>query len=189
HRLLAETRGGQVDEAKERRALRFVAVTFFVLAAYVTVEGIGDLIAGETPNTSIVGIALTGLSIIVMPWLAHAKAKAGRAMNSRLVLADGAETRLCAWLSASGDPAAGRGPRVLSGRARAVRAAAGRGAAHGRRSHGIRSLARRPADPDRGRRSVVAGWSALHRAGTGRCGGIGRGAAGGIAARFLGRVG
>lgn len=101
HRLLAEIRGGEVDEAKERRALRFVAVTFFVLAAYVTFEGIRDLVVGETPNTSIVGIALTGLSIIVMPSLAHAKTKAGRAMNSRLVLADAAETRLCAWLSVS----------------------------------------------------------------------------------------
>jgi len=48
-----------------------------------------------------VGIALTGLSIVVMPWLAHAKRKAGQAMNSRLVLADAAETRLCAWLSVS----------------------------------------------------------------------------------------
>ncbi|MGH3431458.1 MAG: cation transporter [Thermocrispum sp.] len=78
-----------------------MAATFFVLAAYVTFEGVRDLITGEAPNTSIVGIGLTGLSIIVMPWLAHAKTKAGRAMNSRLVLADAAETRLCAWLSVS----------------------------------------------------------------------------------------
>jgi hypothetical protein len=34
-RLRAELRGGQADEAKQRRALRFVAVTFFVLATYV----------------------------------------------------------------------------------------------------------------------------------------------------------
>jgi divalent metal cation (Fe/Co/Zn/Cd) transporter len=90
-----------VDEIKERRALRFIAITFFALAAYVTVEGIRDLVTESTPDTSIVGIALTGVSIIVMPWLAHAKRKAGQAMNSRLVLADAAETRLCAWLSVS----------------------------------------------------------------------------------------
>lgn len=101
HRLLVNLRGGEVDEAKERRALRFVAITFFVLAAYVTVEGIRDLITGDTPDTSIVGIVLTGLSIIVMPVLAHAKRRAGEAMNSRLVVADAAETRLCAWLSVS----------------------------------------------------------------------------------------
>jgi divalent metal cation (Fe/Co/Zn/Cd) transporter len=100
-RLRAEIRGGQVDEDKQRRALRFVAITFFVLAAYVTVEGVRDLIEGSTPNTSIVGVVLTGLSIVVMPWLAHAKRKTGQAMNSRLVIADAAETQLCAWLSVS----------------------------------------------------------------------------------------
>jgi hypothetical protein len=36
-----------------------------------------------------------------MPWLAHAKRKAGQAVGSRLVLADAAETQLCAWLSVS----------------------------------------------------------------------------------------
>jgi divalent metal cation (Fe/Co/Zn/Cd) transporter len=101
HRLRAEIRQGRADEGKQRRALRFIAITFFALAGYVTVEGIRDLLTDSHPDTSIVGIALTGLSIVVMPWLAHAKRKAGRAMNSRLVLADAAETKLCAWLSVS----------------------------------------------------------------------------------------
>jgi divalent metal cation (Fe/Co/Zn/Cd) transporter len=100
-RLRAEIRGGHVDEDGERRALRFVAITFFVLAAYVTVEGVRDLVVGEKPNTSVVGIVLTGLSMVVMPWLAGVKRKAGEAMNSRLVIADAAETMLCAWLSVS----------------------------------------------------------------------------------------
>ena len=101
HRLRAEIRHGRVDEAKERRALRFIAITFFALAAYVTIEGIRDLATDSRPDTSIVGIALTGLSTVVMPWLARAKRQAGQAMNSRLVLADAAETKLCAWLSVS----------------------------------------------------------------------------------------
>lgn len=100
-RLLSEARSRQVDEIKERRALRFVAVTFFVLASYVTVEGVRDLVAGARPETSPVGIALTGASIVIMPWLARAKRRAGEAMNSRLVIADATETRLCAWLSVS----------------------------------------------------------------------------------------
>ncbi|ROT33450.1 cation transporter [Micromonospora sp. HM5-17] len=100
-RLTAEIRGGEPDEAKERRALKFIALTFFALATYVTVEGIRDLIIGEAPDTSVVGIVLTGASIIIMPWLAHAKRKAGQQMGSRLVIADAAETKLCAWLSVS----------------------------------------------------------------------------------------
>jgi len=101
HRLRANIRGGRVDEAKERRALRFVAITFFALAAYVTVEGVRSLLSGAHPDASPVGIALTGLSLVVMPLLAGAKKRAGKAMNSRLVIADAAETKLCAWLSLS----------------------------------------------------------------------------------------
>ena len=100
-RLRADIRGGRVDEAKQRRALRFIAVTFFVLAGYVVVEGVRDLLTGAAPDTSPVGIVLTGASIVIMPWLAWAKRRAGQAMGSRLVVADATETRLCAWLSVS----------------------------------------------------------------------------------------
>lgn len=98
-RLRADLRGGTVDEVRHRLALRFIAVTFFLLAGYVIVEGVGDLLTSAAPDTSPVGIALTGASIVVMPVLARAKRRAGRAMGSRLVVADAAETRLCAWLS------------------------------------------------------------------------------------------
>jgi divalent metal cation (Fe/Co/Zn/Cd) transporter len=100
-RLTAELRGAEPDERKERIALRIIAVTFFLLAAYVVVEGVRNLIAGERPDTSIVGIVLTGISIVVMPLLALAKRRVGRELDSRLVLADAAETALCAWLSVS----------------------------------------------------------------------------------------
>ncbi len=100
-RLVAEVRGREPDEVKERRALRFVALTFFALAVYVVVVGARDLLTGEQPDTSLVGMALTGLSVVIMPWLARAKRQAGELMGSRLVVADAAETRLCAWLSLS----------------------------------------------------------------------------------------
>ena len=100
-RLRAEVAGGEPDEAKDRRALRVVAVTFFVLAIYVTVEGVRDLVVGDEPSISVVGIVLTGLSAVIMPALARLKKAAGEAMNSRLVLAEAAETKLCAWLSVS----------------------------------------------------------------------------------------
>lgn len=100
-RLSAELHHGVVDEVKERRALRIIALTFFALAAYVGVEGTVHLVGGGAPHTSTIGIALLGASIVVMPWLAHAKRRAGEAIGSRLVIADAAETRLCAWLSVS----------------------------------------------------------------------------------------
>ena len=101
-RLSARLRHGTVDEAKERRALRLVAITFFLLAGYVTVEGIRGLIAGEVPDNSTVGIAVLIASLIVMPLLAAAKRRVGVALGGDpLILADAAETRICVWLSIS----------------------------------------------------------------------------------------
>ena len=101
YRLRVELRGGEFDAAGERRALRFIAITFFALATYVTVEGVRRLVTSETPDTSAAGVVLVGLSVVVMPLLARAKRRAGEALGSRLVVADAAETRLCAWLSVS----------------------------------------------------------------------------------------
>jgi divalent metal cation (Fe/Co/Zn/Cd) transporter len=100
-RLSAELGGRGVNHVKERRALRFIALTFFALAAYVVVEGVRHLVTGATPDASPVGVGLTGLSVVLMPLLARSKRQAGEQLGSRLLVADAAETRLCAWLSAS----------------------------------------------------------------------------------------
>ena len=100
-RLSARLRHGAADEAKERLVLRAVAVTFFVLAAYVTVEGIRSLLDGETPDSSPLALALLAASIVVMPVLAAAKRRVGLALRDNLILADAAETRICVLLSVS----------------------------------------------------------------------------------------
>jgi divalent metal cation (Fe/Co/Zn/Cd) transporter len=101
-RLAARLRHGEADETKERRALKAVAVTFFILAAYVIVEGIRSLVGGEEPDTSIVGLVLLAASVIIMPLLARAKRRVGEALGGdRLILADAAETKICVLLSIS----------------------------------------------------------------------------------------
>ncbi|MFN8075351.1 MAG: cation transporter [Kineosporiaceae bacterium] len=100
-RLAARLRNGDADEAKERRTLKAVAVTFWVLAAYVIIEGARDLLDGSTPDNSIVGIVLLTLSVIIMPVLAAAKRRVGEQLGDRLILADAAETRICVLLSIS----------------------------------------------------------------------------------------
>lgn len=100
-RLAARLRQGDADERKERLTLKLVAVTFFLLAAYVTIEGIRALVLGETPEPSPVSIGLLIASIIVMPVLAAAKRKVGRRLGDNLILADAAETRICVLLSIS----------------------------------------------------------------------------------------
>jgi divalent metal cation (Fe/Co/Zn/Cd) transporter len=96
----AELRGGY-DVARERLALRLIAVSFFVLAAYVVVEGLRDLVFVDTePGESTIGIVLAGLSLVVMPALALAKRRTATGLESPTLRADAAETMLCAWLSA-----------------------------------------------------------------------------------------
>lgn len=75
-RLRAETTGRADEEHLEhveRRAERFVGLSFLLLGAYVAYEAVQTLIAQEQPTASPVGIALTLLSLAVMLWLARAK--------------------------------------------------------------------------------------------------------------------
>ncbi|PJE08283.1 MAG: cation transporter [Mycobacterium sp.] len=100
-RLSARLRHGVADERKERLVLRLVAISFFILAAYVTVEGIRSLIGGEEPERSPVAIVLLVASLIVMPILAAAKTRVGKALKDNLILADAVETKICVLLSIS----------------------------------------------------------------------------------------
>jgi divalent metal cation (Fe/Co/Zn/Cd) transporter len=100
-RLSARLRHGAADERRERRSLRLVAVSFFLLAGYIAVEGIRGLVADERPERSPAAIVLLALSLIVMPILAAAKTRVGTALQDNLILADAAETRICALLSLS----------------------------------------------------------------------------------------
>jgi divalent metal cation (Fe/Co/Zn/Cd) transporter len=97
----AEVRSGY-DERRERRALRLIAVSFFVLATYIVVESTRDLFFTDSEaGESTVGIVLAALSLLVMPALAIAKRRTADALPSPTLRADSRETLLCAWLSAA----------------------------------------------------------------------------------------
>jgi divalent metal cation (Fe/Co/Zn/Cd) transporter len=76
-------------------------VTFFALAAYLTIDGIRDLATGAQPGQSIPGLAVTAAALIVMPALAVAKRRTGKALGNRTLIADSAETAFCAYTSAA----------------------------------------------------------------------------------------
>ena len=100
-RLTARLRHGIADQRKERLALRLVAISFLILAAYVTIEGIRALATGETPQSSPVALILLVASLFVMPVLAAAKKRVGMALQDNLILADAAQTKICVLLSIS----------------------------------------------------------------------------------------
>lgn len=89
-----------MPESRERAALRLMAVSFFALAAYVTVESVRALVSGHAPDPSPVGIALAAASLAIMPFLSWAQRRTGKALGSHAVVADSTQTLLCTYLSA-----------------------------------------------------------------------------------------
>ncbi|MEV7231997.1 cation transporter [Polymorphospora sp. NPDC051019] len=91
---------GRDPEAREKMALRVIAVSFFALAAYVTVESVRALIGGAEAEHSGIGLILAALSLLIMPFLSYAQRSAGRELGSRSAVADSKQTLLCTYLSA-----------------------------------------------------------------------------------------
>ncbi len=89
-----------MPETREKRALRYIAMSFFALAAYVTFESVRSLTgAGEATPTGL-GIGIAIASLIIMPFLSWAQRRTGRELGSGSVVADSKQTLLCTYLSA-----------------------------------------------------------------------------------------
>jgi divalent metal cation (Fe/Co/Zn/Cd) transporter len=89
-----------VREAREKTTLRIIAMSFFVLAAYVSVDAVRALTGTGEAERSIPGIVLAALSLAVMPFLSAAQRRAGRELGSASAVADSKQTLLCTYLSA-----------------------------------------------------------------------------------------
>ena len=83
----------------ERRAQQLIAVSFFVLAAYVGIEAVRTLLSGDHPSASWVGIGLAAFTAPTMPLLAYAKRRLGNQLHSAATVKEAAQTQLCAYLS------------------------------------------------------------------------------------------
>jgi divalent metal cation (Fe/Co/Zn/Cd) transporter len=100
-RLRAELGAARVGPAVEARAARWAGALLLALAVYIVAEAGRRLLTGNRPGESVVGIALTALSLVVMPLLARAKLRVSASLGSRALRADAHETIICAWLSAT----------------------------------------------------------------------------------------
>lgn len=88
-------------ERWEKPTLRVIAIAFFALAAYVTVSSLLTLIGRVDIHHSPVGIVLTALSVIIMPFLSFAERRAGHELGSATAVADSKQTLICTYLSAA----------------------------------------------------------------------------------------
>lgn len=89
----------EVLEASEHRVLRFVGLTFLLLALYVVGQAGWTLWSGDAPDESHLGIALAVASLIIMPLVAWGKLRAASVIGSGALRAEAKETLACCYLS------------------------------------------------------------------------------------------
>ncbi len=88
-----------ISPAAERRAQKWVAISFFLLAPYVAAEAIVTLINGTAAKTSWLGIGLTAGTLLICPWLGRAKQRIAAKLGSRATYGEGTQNLLCALLA------------------------------------------------------------------------------------------
>jgi divalent metal cation (Fe/Co/Zn/Cd) transporter len=87
-------------ETREKAALRFIAFSFFALAAYVAVDAVLSLFGLGEARPSLIGIVLAAASLVIMPVLSLTQRRTGRELGSLSAVADSKQTLLCTYLSA-----------------------------------------------------------------------------------------
>jgi divalent metal cation (Fe/Co/Zn/Cd) transporter len=87
------------EEKIEKKAMKFVAVSFFVLGIYILEESIRKLAIADIPDTTLPGIVIALVSLVAMPVLTWQKYITGKAIGSKALVADSKETLACAFLS------------------------------------------------------------------------------------------
>lgn len=91
---------GRDPEAREKVALRIIALSFFGLATFVTVDALRSLFGAGEAQPSTMGLILAAVSLTIMPLLSYGQRRTGRELGSRSAVADSQQTLLCTYLSA-----------------------------------------------------------------------------------------
>ena len=90
-----------LSETAERRAQQAVAVSFWLLAPYIAIGAIRDLAAHHPASTTVLGIAVTAASVIIMPVLGITKHRLGERLGSGATMGEGTQNLMCAAQAAA----------------------------------------------------------------------------------------
>jgi len=83
----------------ERTALKITGFSFHILTFGLIAGSILNIIYGVKPETTLVGIIISIISIFTMYFLMRAKLKVGKQLNSDAIIADANCTKTCFYLS------------------------------------------------------------------------------------------
>lgn len=87
---------GEEGEAAERKALRLIGATFFLLAAFILLQSSATLLGWlAEPRPSLVGIGLVIASALVMTTLYFLKTGIAKRLGSRSLRAEAVESLVC----------------------------------------------------------------------------------------------
>jgi divalent metal cation (Fe/Co/Zn/Cd) transporter len=90
---------GPDPHRRERTALRVIALSFFGLAVFVTIEAGRSLLGFTQAEHSTVGLVLAAVSVLVMPAFSLLERRTGLEFGSASAVADSKQTLICAYLS------------------------------------------------------------------------------------------
>ena len=83
----------------EKTALKVTGLAFYLLAAGLFITSIYNFFSGSSPQTTLWGVIIASISILIMWWLMYNKKKVGIKLHSDAMLADANCTRVCMQLS------------------------------------------------------------------------------------------
>jgi divalent metal cation (Fe/Co/Zn/Cd) transporter len=83
----------------EITALKITGISFFILSAGLLAGIVLNIINQHKPETTVWGIIISSISILVMVWLMLAKRNVGKKLDSEPIVCDSNCTKICVWMS------------------------------------------------------------------------------------------
>jgi divalent metal cation (Fe/Co/Zn/Cd) transporter len=83
----------------EKTALKITGVSFYLLVVGLVATSVYNVVTGQKPETTLVGVILSIVSIVIMLALYWSKTKVGKELSSNAILADAECTKICVYMS------------------------------------------------------------------------------------------
>ncbi len=83
----------------EISALKITGTSFFLLAGGLVLGIVFNIVNHNKPETTLWGIIISIISIVVMVWLMNAKKNVGKKLDSDPIIADANCTKVCVYMS------------------------------------------------------------------------------------------
>lgn len=83
----------------EKTALKIAGISFYLLSVGLIIGVALNIINQNKPETTLWGIIISFISILVMIWLIYTKKRIGVKLDSQPIIADGNCTKICVYMS------------------------------------------------------------------------------------------